>query len=58
MLPGVAGAVLTATFKVCAEEVPQPFVAVTDMVPPLPSSTVLMLFVVLLPVQAPGSIHV
>ena len=58
MVPGVAGAVLTVTASVAGLEFPQVLLAVTETVPPLEPAVVLMLLVVEVPVQPPGSDHV
>ena len=52
--PGVEGGAFTVTVLVLAAEVPQPFDAVTDIVP-LEPAVALMLFVVLLPTQPEGN---
>ena len=58
IVPGVAGAVLIVTASVAADELPHVLLAVTETVPPLEPAVVLMLLVVEVPVQPPGSDHV
>ena len=55
---GVAGAEPEVTTSVCAEELPQKPLAVTDIVPPLAPAVAPMLSTVELPVQVPGNVHV
>jgi len=56
--PGVAGAVLIVTTSVAGLEFPQVLLAVTETVPPPEPGTVLIVLVVDVPVQPPGSDHV
>lgn len=58
MIPGVAGLVFTIIDLVCAADVPQAFVAVTVIFPPVAFDVVLMLVVVDVPVHPPGTVHV
>ena len=56
--PGVAGAVFTVTTSVAGDELPQILLAVTETVPPVELAVVVILLVVEVPVQPPGSDHV
>jgi hypothetical protein len=61
IVPGAAGvAALTVTGKVLAVLVPHEFVAVTDMLPEtaFPAVATVMEFVVEVPVQPDGKVHV
>ena len=58
IVPGAGGAVLTVTASVAADELPHVLLAVTETVPPPEPATVLIVFVVDVPVQPPGSDHV
>ena len=58
MVPGVAGAVLTATANDCAAEVPQLLLAETETFPPVEPAKAVMELVVEEPVQPLGNIHV
>ena len=56
--PGVAGAVAIVTASVAGAEFPQVLFAVTETVPPVELAVALILLVVDVPVQPPGSDHV
>lgn len=58
ILPGVAGTELTVTANVCAGEVPQELLAVTVIFPLVAPAVVLIEFVVDVPLQPPGKVHV
>ena len=58
MAPGVAGTVLTTIVNICAAELPQLLLAFTVTLPPLVPAVVWMTFVVDVPVQPFGSVHV
>ena len=58
IVPGVAGIVFTTTAKVCAVEFPHVLFAVTVIFPLVALAVALMLFVVDVPVQPPGNVHV
>lgn len=58
ILPGVAGVVFTVTIRVCAGELPQELFAVTVIFPLVALAVVLIEFVVDVPLQPPGSVHV
>ena len=56
--PGVAGIEVTVTGKVCAAELPQVLLAVTETVPLDPALAVMALMIEPPVVQPPGSDHV
>jgi hypothetical protein len=58
MPPGWAGVGDTVTFRVWAVELPQLLLAMTVMAPLFAPAVALMLLLVELPVQPPGSDHV
>ena len=59
MEPGVAGiAEFTVTVMVCGNEEPHALLAVTDILPLLIPAVALMEFVVDVPVQPVGNVHV
>jgi hypothetical protein len=58
IVPGVAGIVFTTIAFIEADEVPQEFVAVTVIFPLVGLAVVEILFVVDVPVQPPGNVHV
>ena len=58
IVPGVAGAVFTVTDNVCAVDEPQVLFAVTEILPLVEPEVAVMLFVVLVPDQPPGNVHV
>ena len=58
IVPGVAGIVFTATANVCGALFPHELFAVTVIFPDVALAVVVMLFVVDVPVQPPGKVHV
>jgi hypothetical protein len=58
IVAGVAGVEFTVTVNVCADEVPQEFVAVTVMFPLVAFAVVVIEFVVELPLQPEGVVQV
>ena len=58
IISGIAGAVFTVTFNVCGPEEPQLLLADTVISPPEILATVTMAFVVDVPVQPVGKVHV
>ncbi len=56
--PGLDSDDPTVTASVLAAELPQALLAVTDTVPPLVPTVVMMVAVVDVPVQLPGSVQV
>ena len=58
IVPGVVGIVFTTTANVCALEFPQALFAVTVMFPEVALAVALIEFVVDVPVQPPGIVHV
>jgi hypothetical protein len=56
-MPGWFGIVITVTARVLAALVPHALLAVTLIVPPVPPIVTVMLFVVELPLQVPGSVQ-
>jgi hypothetical protein len=56
--PGVAGIVFTVIASVCGALLPQELFAVTVIFPEVELAVVVMLFVVDVPVQPPGKVHV
>jgi hypothetical protein len=58
MAPGLAGAVIIETIKLCAADAPQESFAVTLIVPPVEPAVALIEFVVDVPVHPPGSVQV
>jgi hypothetical protein len=58
IVPGVGGAVINATASVCAEEVPQSLLAVTVIFPGVALAVAVIEFVVEVPVQPDGKVHV
>ena len=55
---GCAGVVFTVIASVCANELPQPLLAVTVMLPAVVLAVVVILFVVDVPLQPPGKVQV
>jgi hypothetical protein len=58
MVPGVAGTLFTVIPSVCTELAPQVLFAVTVTDPLFAPAVVVMLYVVLVPDQPPGRVHV
>ena len=58
MVPGVLGAEAKVTASVCAVELPQALLAVTETVPPFEPAIELILAVVEVPVQPLGKVQV
>ena len=58
IVPGWAGAVITDTIRVLAVLVPQVFVAVTDIVPPVVPAVAVIDVVLELPVHPDGNVQV
>jgi hypothetical protein len=58
ILPGVVGGVLTVIARVCAVELPQELLAVTEIFPLVVLAVAVMLLLVLLPLHPPGNVHV
>jgi hypothetical protein len=58
IVPGTAGTLLTVTLRVLGTDEPQALLAVTLAFPLVALAMVLMEFVVEVPVQPPGKVHV